>query len=207
MVNRNPVYHQAIFASLVIGTAMRITYILKYTDAAQRIPEEKKETIANFFITGAVQFAVGFGVWNLDNIFCTQLTEWKVALGWPLAFLLEGTYRRPSFQYFLLSGTRIELMLVLGHSWWHILTGLGSYYMFIGIQCMSRVTLIISPLKHTNFALPFKQLCKSISCYGCFNLVDLRNFSTLCTKDDPKNYHVQRLWGLPHVKRTKSKVQ
>lgn len=100
MVNRNPVYHQAIFASLVIGTAMRITYILKYTDAAQRIPEQKKATIANFFTTGAVLFAVGFGVWNLDNVFCTQLTEWKVALGWPLAFLLEGTYGLLSFRLF-----------------------------------------------------------------------------------------------------------
>ncbi|KAF9486454.1 alkaline phytoceramidase [Pholiota conissans] len=121
MVNRNPIYHQAIFASLVIGTALRITYILKYTDAAQRIPEAKKATIVSFFATGAVTFALGFGVWNLDNIFCSKLTNWKVAIGWPLAFLLEGY--------------------------------------------------------------------------------------TLCTKDDPKNYQVQTLWGLPHVRKTTSKIQ
>ena len=90
MVNRNPVYHQVVFASIVIATAVRITYILKYTSAAKRIPPIKKASIANFFATGAVLFAVGFGVWNLDNIFCGQLTEWKLSLRWPLAFLLEG---------------------------------------------------------------------------------------------------------------------
>lgn len=35
-------------------------------------------------------FAFGFFVWNLDNIFCTTLTSWKQAIGWPVAFLLEG---------------------------------------------------------------------------------------------------------------------
>ncbi len=42
MVNRNPVYHQVVFASIVIATAVRITYILKYTSAAKRIPPIKK---------------------------------------------------------------------------------------------------------------------------------------------------------------------
>ncbi|KAF8971698.1 ceramidase [Flammula alnicola] len=116
MINRNPVYHQIIFASLVISTALRITYILQHTDAAHRIPDKKKLAIANFFTTGAILFALGFGVWNLDNIFCHTLTRWKVAVGWPVAFLLEG------------------------HSWWHVLTGLGTYYMFIGIQCKTLCT-------------------------------------------------------------------
>lgn len=98
MVNRNPIYHQIVFASIVISTALRITYILQLTEAAQRIPAKKKAMIANFFSTGAGLFAFGFFVWNLDNVFCARLTQWKVALGWPTAFLLEG------------------------HSWWHVLT-------------------------------------------------------------------------------------
>lgn len=110
MVNRNPIYHQVIFATLVLSTVFRITYILQFTAAAQRIPAKKRAMIANFFSTGAGLFAFGFFVWNMDNVFCARLTQWKVALGWPTAFLLEG------------------------HSWWHVLTGLGSYYMFIGIQ-------------------------------------------------------------------------
>ncbi|KAF5312908.1 hypothetical protein D9619_002616 [Psilocybe cf. subviscida] len=145
MVSRNPIYHQLVFAGLVIGTAARVAYILNNAspsgpDASTQstpcvtsttlaspsstsqnanetrpvykpIPPKKKSTIAAFFSTGAGLFALGFLVWNLDNIFCGALTKWKVGLGWPMAFLLEG------------------------HSWWHVLTGLGTYYMFIGIQC------------------------------------------------------------------------
>lgn len=71
---------------------MRITYILKFTEAAERISPKKKAVIANFFTSGAIMFTTGFGVWNLDNIFCGNLTTWKVSLGWPLAFLLEGNF-------------------------------------------------------------------------------------------------------------------
>ncbi|KAF8910110.1 ceramidase-domain-containing protein [Gymnopilus junonius] len=85
MVYRNPIYHQVIFAFLVISTAFRITYILKLTNARVRIPEQKKGRSSDFSAPA-------------------------LPLGWPAAFLLEG------------------------HSWWHVFTGLGTYYMFIGIQ-------------------------------------------------------------------------
>jgi hypothetical protein len=42
------------------------------------------------FWTGGGLFILGFIIWNLDNVFCTTLTRWKVAIGWPVAFLLEG---------------------------------------------------------------------------------------------------------------------
>ena len=88
---RNPVYHQVVFGSLVVSTALRITYILQNTEEGQRISPKAKATIANFFTVGAGVFVLGFFVWNLDNIFCRQLTHWKVALGWPAGFFLEGT--------------------------------------------------------------------------------------------------------------------
>ncbi|KAH7881001.1 ceramidase [Lentinula edodes] len=109
-VYRNPVYHQVVFAALVISCAIRIAYLLNWSPVRTRIPDSKKQVIAQMFTTGAVTFASGFLVWNLDIIFCGTLTNWKRNLGWPAAFLLEG------------------------HSWWHLLTGLGTYYMFIGIQ-------------------------------------------------------------------------
>ncbi|KJA28533.1 hypothetical protein HYPSUDRAFT_177683 [Hypholoma sublateritium FD-334 SS-4] len=164
MIYRNPVYHQLVFGILVITTVIRVMYILKYTDAAERIPPKKKADIANFFTTGAIMFAVGFGVWNLDNIFCGHLTNWKLSLGWPWAFLLEG------------------------HSWWHVLTGLGTYYMYIGIQCES-IWLISSFMQSYVLYLRTSEVI------------------TLCTKDDPKNYEVQTKWGMPHVKLIRSKVQ
>ncbi|KAJ3797928.1 ceramidase [Lentinula aff. detonsa] len=110
-VYRNPVYHQVVFAILIISCAIRIAYLLKWSPVRTRIPDDKKHVIASMFTTGALTFAFGFFVWNLDIIFCDTLTRWKQIVGWPAAFLLEG------------------------HSWWHLLTGLGTYYMFIGIQC------------------------------------------------------------------------
>ena len=90
MVYRNPVYHQIVFASLIVITTLRVTYLLNLSDASQRIPAKAKKTITRFFSTGSAMFALGFLIWNVDNTFCHTLTAWKVSIGWPIAFLLEG---------------------------------------------------------------------------------------------------------------------
>lgn len=46
-------------------------------------------------------FLAGFFLWNLDNIFCKHLTSTKKQILLPWSVVLEG------------------------HGWWHILTGLG----------------------------------------------------------------------------------
>ncbi|KAF5368613.1 hypothetical protein D9758_002205 [Tetrapyrgos nigripes] len=111
-IYRNPVYHQVIFAIMILSCASRITYLLKWSPVRSRIPDDKKRKVASLYTTGAIIFAVGFFIWNLDNIFCDALTRLKLSIGWPAAFLLEG------------------------HSWWHFLTGLGTYYMCVGTQYM-----------------------------------------------------------------------
>lgn len=97
-VYRNPIYHQAVFAIIMITAAGRTAYVLRHSKLAAYMPEDVKSSIARIFSSGAAIFALGFFVWNLDNIFCNTITGWKQAVGWPAAFLLEG------------------------HSWWHILT-------------------------------------------------------------------------------------
>lgn len=93
MIYRNPVYHQVLFATLMLTTAFRIHYLLRRSEASKRIPEEVKSSIATTFATGTGLFAFGFFIWNMDNIFCGALTRQKVAIGWPTAFLLEGASR------------------------------------------------------------------------------------------------------------------
>lgn len=78
--------------------AFRTVYLLKWSEFASRIPQEKKAAITRVFTSGAGIFIFGFLVWNLDNIFCNTITRWKHAIGWPIAFVLEG------------------------HSWWHVFT-------------------------------------------------------------------------------------
>ncbi|KAJ7109897.1 ceramidase [Mycena epipterygia] len=109
-INRNPVYHQVVFGILLFSIAFRIRYLLTRSDVGKRIPADKRYDIAKLFGVGVAQFVFAFILWNLDNIFCDQVTSWKVSLGWPLAFLLEG------------------------HSWWHVFTASGTYFKFIGIQ-------------------------------------------------------------------------
>lgn len=52
--------------------------------------------------SGLVAFVGGFLIWNLDNIFCSEVRRLRRAIGLPWAVLLEG------------------------HGWWHLLTGIGT---------------------------------------------------------------------------------
>jgi hypothetical protein len=95
---RNPVYHQLVFASIVFTVAFRITHTLKYSKASSGIPPETKTMIGKLFATGAALFALGFLIWNMDNTYCISLTDIKRTIGYPTAFLLEGTSTSNSFQ-------------------------------------------------------------------------------------------------------------
>ncbi|KAJ7293015.1 ceramidase [Mycena rebaudengoi] len=112
-VLRNPVYHQVVFGILLFSVTFRIRYLLTRSSVAHRIPPEKKKAISRLFGLGVAQFTFAFFLWNCDTIFCDALTHWKVALGWPLAFLLEG------------------------HSWWHVFTASGVYWKFVGIEYLT----------------------------------------------------------------------
>ena len=92
-LSRNPAFHQITFGIVMLTTGARTVYVLRYMpEANARIPPQARSDIVKLFGSGAVLFALGFILWNLDNIFCNRVTEWKHQLGWPLAFLLEGAH-------------------------------------------------------------------------------------------------------------------
>jgi hypothetical protein len=74
----------------MIGTLIREAHLLYWSEASRTIPDKKKATIVQVLKTGAITFLFGFFVWNLDNIFCNPWTRIKHAVGWPMAFFLEG---------------------------------------------------------------------------------------------------------------------
>jgi dihydroceramidase len=127
---RNPVYHQVVFALLMLSTAVRVQYLLRRLEASKRVPNTVRALIGTLFTKGLGLFALGFFVWNLDNIFCTALTRQKVAIGWPIAFLLEG-----AFSICFSFSAELILNFPIGHAWWHILTGTGAQLMLVGITC------------------------------------------------------------------------
>ncbi|KDN60355.1 putative alkaline phytoceramidase [Colletotrichum sublineola] len=59
--------------------------------------------------TGLGVFLLGFLIWNLDNAFCSLIRGWRRQLGLPWGVLLEG------------------------HAWWHLMTGIAYYYITWGI--------------------------------------------------------------------------
>ncbi|KAJ6565998.1 ceramidase-domain-containing protein [Mycena sp. CBHHK59/15] len=90
------------------------SYYIYRNPCCSRIPLEKKRAISKLFGLGVGQFIFAFLIWNLDNLYCDALTNFKVALGWPIAFLLEGTYTACLPMLSSLSPP--------GHSWWHVFT-------------------------------------------------------------------------------------
>lgn len=56
---------------------------------------------------GLFTFLAGFGLWTIDNIYCSSLKKWRRDVGLPWGLLLEG------------------------HGWWHLLTGTGSYFYIV----------------------------------------------------------------------------
>lgn len=74
--------------------------------------QNKKEAI-RYQLAGTLTFLAGFLIWNVDNVFCDQISELKESLGMPRSFMLEG------------------------HAWWHLATGTGTYLGIIGCHLIS----------------------------------------------------------------------
>ena len=73
----------------MVCTAIRTLYLIR-SDISKDVPPTVKRKISKIYQTGLLTFLTGFAIWNVDNVYCNTLTEWKRAVGWPIAFLLEG---------------------------------------------------------------------------------------------------------------------
>jgi dihydroceramidase len=83
----NPIYHQLAFALIQLAGGARCIYLYK-----NRLPPTDKHPARRdiYYLTtvGAAIFATGFAIWNVDNIFCNTLRQWREAIS-PFGFLLE----------------------------------------------------------------------------------------------------------------------
>ncbi|UNI15297.1 alkaline ceramidase ydc1 [Purpureocillium takamizusanense] len=106
-ITKDPVFHQVAYAALTATVVFRSMWVmerqvrpvLQRRDAEQS--RRQMKTMWALVATGLTVFVAGFAIWNLDNIFCSQLRRLRRAMGLPWAVLLEG------------------------HAWWHLMTGLG----------------------------------------------------------------------------------
>lgn len=92
----DPVFHQVMFAILTATVVLRSMYVMvetlrpKSQSELEHCNAEILRTMWAMIATGLSSIAIGFLVWNLDNIFCSQLRLWRRELGLPWGVLLEG---------------------------------------------------------------------------------------------------------------------
>jgi dihydroceramidase len=131
---QDPVFHQNAFAILTAVVLLRSMYVMevnirpslktKYATAPQKhtspdslTPQERKENARRdvailkemwlMVALGLGIFLGGFGIWALDIKYCGKVRAWRHKIGLPWGILLEG------------------------HGWWHLMTGIGSYFYIV----------------------------------------------------------------------------
>lgn len=130
---QDPAFHQNAYAILTAVVLFRAIYVMevnirpstknrqrvheaeqngnKVTEAQKQDQQREDKRDAQILklmwlmiACGLGIFLGGFGVWNLDNIYCSTLRRWRRGIGLPWGILLEG------------------------HGWWHLMTGTGAYF-------------------------------------------------------------------------------
>ncbi|KAI1104133.1 putative alkaline phytoceramidase [Jackrogersella minutella] len=120
---KDPQFHQdayAILTAIVVFSNMWIMErvlrpALKKREESRRGTRTPRLPTTNEMInqmwvmvaTGLSVFLGGYLIWNLDNMYCTTVRGWRHQLQLPWAILLEG------------------------HAWWHLMTGIGAYFYII----------------------------------------------------------------------------
>jgi dihydroceramidase len=105
---QDPVFHQNAFAILTATNIFRGWYQMEHALRPSRRTDRSKNKdvmtqaredyrdlhiLVNMWtlsLSGVAYIAVGFFIWNLDNIFCSQIRQWRRAMGLPWGILLEG---------------------------------------------------------------------------------------------------------------------
>ncbi|KAF7951890.1 hypothetical protein EAE96_007187 [Botrytis aclada] len=130
---QDPDFHQNAFALLTATVLFRSMYVMevnirpslreKYattelshehpdTSHSDRVANETRqyEILKEMWLMvglGLSIFLGGFGIWSLDNHYCSTVRQWRHEIGLPWGLLLEG------------------------HGWWHLMTGIGSYFYLV----------------------------------------------------------------------------
>ncbi|KAF4976957.1 hypothetical protein FDECE_18413 [Fusarium decemcellulare] len=114
-ITKDPLFHQIAYAILTATIVFHSMWVMESQlrpSLKARDAEKASQTLRTMWImvaTGLTIFLGGYLVWLLDNEFCSQARRLRRAIGLPWAVLLEG------------------------HAWWHLMTGLAYYYIVWGI--------------------------------------------------------------------------
>ncbi|POW09133.1 hypothetical protein PSTT_07015, partial [Puccinia striiformis] len=99
----NPVFHQIAFAAISLINTSRSAYLALSAPGGTYQEQKNRTDGIRYTFGGTIIFLAGFLIWNIDNVYCDQISQLKEYLGAPWSFILEG------------------------HAWWHLATGTGAY--------------------------------------------------------------------------------
>ncbi|KAF3764912.1 alkaline phytoceramidase [Cryphonectria parasitica EP155] len=170
--SQDPVFHQVAYAALMLALVFRAMFDMEATlrPALRKrceTPAEADEILRQMWkmaFTGIVLFLVGFSIWLLDNTFCRHLRDARNTILLPWAAVLEG------------------------HAWWHIFTGIGTYYCITWRLWLERcldggerefVLKWPSPFTSVPKAVPRAGSITKVNGNGYANAVDNRHKKTL----------------------------
>ncbi|GAA94406.1 uncharacterized protein L969DRAFT_25706 [Mixia osmundae IAM 14324] len=130
LIYPNPVLHQIGYACIQLNTTVRVTQILLTKLKANQRQLSLNHAIRRMELLGSASFVAGFVIWNMDNLLCDSLTDVKHAVGQPV------------------SGILLE-----GHAWWHIGTGLGVFLINVSTSLMM---LLLKDPNNAGYQLEYK---------------------------------------------------
>ncbi|KAI0907890.1 alkaline dihydroceramidase [Ustulina deusta] len=118
---KNPQFHQDAYAILTATVVLSNMWIMeRVLRPALKAREDKRPPsspvpstrafLSQMWImvaTGLSIFLGGYLIWNLDNMYCDTMRRWRHQIQLPWSVLLEG------------------------HAWWHLMTGIGAYYYIV----------------------------------------------------------------------------
>lgn len=104
---QDPEFHQRVYAALTATVVFRSMYVMEHclrpsrrgqdesksASEQARLNKRDAQTLKTMWIMigfGLSVFLLGFGIWALDNKFCSNLIRWRRQVGLPWGILLEG---------------------------------------------------------------------------------------------------------------------
>ncbi|KAG8856069.1 hypothetical protein FRB96_006636 [Tulasnella sp. 330] len=109
----NPLLHQVAFAGMQVVSVLQGVQLFEGLPSSTSEQRRMASACKYHFVAGAGVFMLGFAIWNIDNIFCVQLTAFRSRHGDIMGALSQG------------------------HAWWHLLTGLGGSRLFSALTYLT----------------------------------------------------------------------
>lgn len=133
----NIIFHQVCYFCLQISTYYLLYYMLQELPLDIPAPARLRREATSLIQSGFALTALAFAIWNVDNIFCDDITRWRES-----------------------EIPRWLGVLSQGHAWWHIIIAIGVNRTLTGLTGTFPPTSDSTALILTDFIFVFEmQAC------------------------------------------------